>query len=60
MAADVEWTIDQNERQQSIKDLWVCKYSNYTVIWSPLCITDVLAASIGKSESNTVIAPFRD
>jgi len=59
MAADVEWTIHQNERQHSVNNLWFCKYGNYTVIWSLLFITDVLAASIGKRVRSTVTAPFR-
>ena len=58
MAADVEWTIHQNERQRSVNDLWFCKYGNYTAIWSLLCITDVSAAFIGKRDSNMVTAPF--
>jgi len=60
MAADVEWTIHQNERQRSVNDLWYCKYGNYTVIWSLLCITEVLAAVIGNRDSNTVTAPYRE
>jgi len=46
------------QRQQSVNDLWFCKYSNYTVIWLLLCITDVLAAFISKRDSNTVTIPF--
>jgi len=58
MAADVEWTIHYNERQLSVNDLWICKYGNQTVIWLLLCITDLLAAFIGKRDSNTVPTPF--
>jgi hypothetical protein len=38
--------------------LWSCKYGNSAVTWSLLCITDVLAAFIGKRDSNMVTAPF--
>ena len=48
LAADVEWTIHQNECQQSVNDLSFCKYGNYTVIWSLLCITDILAPLLAK------------
>ena len=58
MAADVEWTIHYNERQRSVNDLWFCNYGSYTVIWLLLYITDVLAASIGKNDTNTVTAHF--
>jgi len=47
-----------NEHQQSVNDLWLCKYSNYTVVWSLLGIIDELAAFIGKRKSHTVITPF--
>jgi hypothetical protein len=36
----------------------VCKYVNSPVIWSLLCITAVLAAIIGKRDTNTVTARF--
>jgi hypothetical protein len=58
MVADVEWTIHQNERQQSVNDLWSCKFSNSPVTWSLLCITDVLQDVIGKRDYNTVTTPF--
>jgi hypothetical protein len=58
MAAEIEWTMHQNECQQSVNDLWSCMYSNSAVIWSLLFITDVLAAFIGKRNSNTVNAPI--
>jgi len=48
----------QHECQQSVNDLWSCKYGDSQVTWSLLCITDVLAACIGKRDSNTVTAPF--
>jgi len=48
----------ENEHQWSVNDLWFCKYGNYTVIWSLLCVTDVLAAFIGKRYSNMVTTPF--
>jgi len=35
-------------------------YGSYTVIWSLLCITNVLAAFIGRTDSNTVTAPFQE
>jgi len=40
--------------------LMICGFVStvITVIWSLLCITDVLAAIIGKWDSNTVTAPF--
>ena len=38
----------ENERQQSVNNLWFCKYGSYTVIWSLLCITDVLAVFLAK------------
>jgi len=60
MAADVEWTIHQNEHQRSVNDFWFWKYGNYTVIWSLLCITDALAALLGKRDSNMLTAPFWD
>jgi len=34
------------------------KYGNYTVIRSLLCITNMLAAFIGRRDSNMVTAPF--
>jgi len=37
-----------NERQCSVNDLWLCKYGNYTVLWSLLGIIDGLAPFIGK------------
>jgi len=58
MAPDVEWTIHWNERQHSINNVWIAKYGNYTVIWLLFCITDVLAALIGKGDTNMVMAPF--
>jgi len=58
MAADVEWTIHQYEHQQSVNELWFGNYGNYTVIWSLLCITDVLATFVGKRHSNAVTTPF--
>lgn len=60
MAADMEWTIEPNECQRSVNDLWFCKYYNYTVHWLMLCITNELAAIIGKRDNNTVTTPFRD
>jgi hypothetical protein len=35
-----------------VNNLWIFMYSNYTVIWSLLCITSRLVASIGKRDSN--------
>jgi len=35
-----------------------CEYGNFTVICSLLCISDVLAASIGDRERRTVTTPF--
>ena len=58
MEADAEYIIHYNERQRSVNDLWFCKYGIYTVNWSLLCVTDVLAAVIGKGDSNTVTTPF--
>ena len=48
----------ENERQQSVNDLWLSNDGNSTVLWSLLGITDVLPALIGKRDSNTIIAPF--
>jgi len=48
----------ENERQWSVNDFRFCKYGNCIVIWSLLGITYVLAALIGKRDSNTVTAPF--
>jgi len=48
----------EKERQWSVNDLGFCKYGNYTVIWSLLCIIDLLAAFICKRDSNTVTAAF--
>jgi len=48
----------ENKHQWSVNNLAFCKYSNYTVIWSPLCITDVFTAFIGYRDSNKVSAPF--
>jgi len=39
-------------------DFLSCKYGNWTVIWSLLSMTDVLAAHIGKRDCNTVTAPI--
>jgi len=50
--------LSENERQWSVNNLRLCKYGNYTVLWSLLGIIDVLAAFIGQRDSNTVIAPF--
>ena len=47
-----------HERQWSVNNLWSCKYSNSQVTCSLLCITDVLAAFIGKRDSNIFTAPF--
>jgi hypothetical protein len=47
-----------HEPQRSVNDLLSCRYGNSQVTWSLLCITDVLAASIGNSDSNTVTGPF--
>jgi len=58
MAPDVEWTIHWNVCQRRVNNLFFCIYGNYTVIWLLLCITDVLAACIGKWGSNTVTTPF--
>jgi hypothetical protein len=44
--------------KMSVNDLWSCTYGNSPVTWSMLCITDVLAAYIGKRDRNTVTAPF--
>ena len=48
MAAEAEWTIQYDECQRNVNDLWFCKYVNYTVIWSLLCTMYALAAFIGK------------
>jgi len=58
MVADFELTIHRIERQWSVNDLWFCQYSNYTVSWVPMCITDVLAVYIGKRDSNMVTTPL--
>jgi len=60
MAPDVEWTIHSDEHQQSIKHLWSGKYGDAIVIWSLLCITDILAAFIGRGDSNTVTTSFQE
>ena len=60
MASDVEWAIDENERQPSVNNLWFCKYSNFTVIWAQLCITDVWPTLIDERDSSTVTAPCRE
>jgi len=54
MAADVEWTIHENECQRSVNDSWFCKYGNWTTVWSLWCITDMLAAFIGTWDSDMV------
>jgi hypothetical protein len=51
-------THSEHEHQWCVNDLWSCKYGNSIVIWLLLCTTDVLAAYIGKRESNMVTAPF--
>ena len=48
----------KNEHQRSVNDLWFCKSENCRVIWSLLCITNVLAAFIGKRDCNTATAQF--
>ena len=58
IAADWEWTIYQNEHQRCINDFWSSKFRNWTVIWSLLCITDILAAFIGTTRSYMVTIPF--
>jgi len=58
MAADVERIIQWIECQQSVNESLFCKSSNYTEIWSLLCITNVLAAFIIKRNINTVTALF--
>jgi len=50
----------ENERQLSVNDFGSCKYGNCIVIWSLLGTTDILAACIGKRNSNMVTAPFRE
>ena len=47
-----------NTSQWRVCDFCSCNYSDWTEIWSLLCITYVLAAFIGKTDSNTVTAPF--
>jgi hypothetical protein len=59
MALDMEWTIQPNECQRSVNDLWFCKYGNLTVRWMMLCKTDELAAMIGTRDNNTVTTPFQ-
>jgi len=44
--------------KMSVNNLWSCKYGNSPVTWSLLCKIDVLAAFIGKRDSNTVTASF--
>jgi len=44
----------------SFNDLWCWTNGNYIVISSLLCVTDVLAAFVGKRDSNTVTAPFTE
>jgi len=60
MAADVECAIHENQRQQSVNDWWFCKYGNYTVIWSLLCISEVLADFVDKRDSNPIPTQFRE
>jgi len=48
----------ENEHLRSVNGLWLCKYSNQTVLWSLLDIIDASAALIARRERNTVIAPF--
>jgi hypothetical protein len=50
----------ENKRQRSVNDLWLFKHGNQAVLWSLLGIINVLAAFIGKRDSTTVIAPFRE
>jgi len=56
-AVDVEWTIHSNVCQHIVNDGWSCMYAHSPVAWSFLCITEVLATSISKTDSNTVTAP---
>jgi len=58
IAADFEWTIHWNQRQQSVNNFWSSKFGNWKVIWSLLCISDIMAAFIGKKQGDTVTTPF--
>jgi len=48
----------ENDCQWSVNNLWFCKYGNQTMIWLLFRITDVLAAYIGKRDSNMATASF--
>jgi len=48
----------QNERQQSVNKFWTCKSVNSNVIWSLLCISNVLAAFMGRIAKDIVTALF--
>jgi len=47
-----------NERQQSVNDFWSCKQAILAVTCLLLCITNISAALIGRTESDTVAAMF--
>jgi hypothetical protein len=48
----------ENERQQSVNDIWTCKYVNWNAICLLLFIIIILAAFIGKTERDRATAPF--
>jgi hypothetical protein len=67
MAADVEWTIHQNERQQSvnraplehqqsIRDLWLCILGILCSDWLQTSIYQIWAAFTGKYNRNMLPA----
>jgi len=58
LAADMERTMHYNRGQRNVNDNWSCKYSNWKVLWLLLCITDILAAFMGRRDSDTVTAVF--
>ena len=47
-----------NRCQQSMNNLWSCKYGYWNVIWLMLYITDVLATFVSQNECDTVAIWF--
>jgi hypothetical protein len=57
VALHFQWIIHFNKHQCSINGLWSGNHGYCNLIWSLLCITNILAACIGKIDSDP--APFR-
>jgi len=48
----------ENERQQSINDVWCCILANLSGDWLQTFINELLPTFIGKGDSDMLPAPF--